>query len=170
MKRVIVAVVVVFVARSSLAATPVEAVGSPLAATSATIQTLVHHVGRSVVQVVVAGYRPSEDGREVLVRSRSIGSGAVIGPGGLIVTNAHVVVGAEQIDVVLPDGETDDTPLGRRGRTVNATLLGVAPQLDLALLRVDADLPALPIAPDNAVHQGELVFAFGSPAGLRNSV
>jgi serine protease Do len=171
MKRLIVAVVLVFVACNSAAATPIAALPASLTATSATIETLVRQVGRSVVQVVVTGYRPGDDGGDVLVASRSIGSGAVVAAGGLIVTNAHVVVGAEQIHVVLPDAAGDDVPLAhRRARTLAADLVGVAPQLDLALLHVDADLPALPIASADAVHQGELVFAFGSPAGLRNSV
>jgi serine protease Do len=58
-----------------------------------------------------------------------------------------------------------------RGRTVDATIVGVAREIDLALLKVDDDaLPALPLADYDAVRQGELVFAFGSPEGLKNSV
>ena len=58
-----------------------------------------------------------------------------------------------------------------RGRTVDAKIVGVAKEIDLALLKIDAAaLPALPIAEDDALRQGELVFAFGSPEGLRNSV
>jgi serine protease Do len=58
-----------------------------------------------------------------------------------------------------------------RGRTVDATIVGIAREIDLALLKVDAaGLPALPIADYDALRQGALVFAFGSPEGLRNSV
>jgi serine protease Do len=58
-----------------------------------------------------------------------------------------------------------------RGRTVDATIVGVAPEIDLALLKVDdAHLPPIHMADYNELHQGELVFAFGSPEGLRNSV
>jgi serine protease Do len=54
---------------------------------------------------------------------------------------------------------------------VNARVVGTAPDLDLALLKVDATgLRALPLADYNTVKQGQLVFAFGSPEGLRNSV
>jgi len=58
-----------------------------------------------------------------------------------------------------------------RGRTVDATIVGVAPEIDLALLKVeDAHLPAIHMADYDELRQGELVFAFGSPEGLRNSV
>ena len=58
-----------------------------------------------------------------------------------------------------------------RVRTVDAAIVGIAREIDLALLKVsDSSLPAISLASDDTVHQGELVFAFGSPEGLRNSV
>jgi len=141
--------------------------------TSATIQALVHDVGRSVVQVVVSGYRPANaDSRGIVVaRSRTIGSGVAIADGGYVVTNAHVVSGAERIDLLLPDADGEGTPLGPAGgKTTRAALVGVAPDLDLALLKAETNLPVITMAGDAGVHQGELVFAFGSPDGLRNSV
>jgi serine protease Do len=58
-----------------------------------------------------------------------------------------------------------------RGRIVEARLVGTAPEVDLALLKIDvASVPSLPLADYDALRQGELVFAFGSPEGLRNSV
>jgi serine protease Do len=58
-----------------------------------------------------------------------------------------------------------------RGRALEARVVGVARDVDLALLQVDATgLPALPMADYDALRQGDLVFAFGSPEGLRNSV
>ena len=164
----------IFVATFALAASPAGAGVGPaeLGVSSATIQALVHDVGHSVVQVVVNGYRPSGDGGSgiVVARSRTIGSGVAVADGGYVVTNAHVVSGAERIDLVLPDVGGDSTPLGQAsGRTARARLIGVAPELDLALLKADVNLPTIPLAGD-AVHQGELVFAFGSPDGLRDSV
>jgi len=141
--------------------------------TSATIQSLVRNVGRSVVQVVVSGYRQTDSSGEgmVVARSRSIGSGVAIADGGYVVTNAHVVAGAQRIDLVLPDVDGEAAPLGpTAARTTHARLVGLAPELDLALLRADVNLPSVRIAADGSVHQGELVFAFGSPDGLRNSV
>jgi serine protease Do len=141
--------------------------------TSSAIQALVAQARRSVVQVAVTGYRPAnDDSGGVLVRSRGIGSGVVVDSRGYIITNAHVIAGAEHVDVILSDQDDDEPLLGTpHGRTVPATLLGVAPELDLALLAVDvAGLPALRFADSGAVRQGEMVFALGSPAGLRNSV
>jgi serine protease Do len=61
--------------------------------------------------------------------------------------------------------------LEARGRTVDATVVGVAREIDLALLKVDdVSLPPLPIADHDRVRQGEIVFAFGSPEGLHHSV
>jgi serine protease Do len=140
--------------------------------TSATIQALVHDVGRSVVQVIVSGYRPTDgDGPGVVVaHARTIGSGVAIADGGYVVTNAHVVSGAERIDLLLPDGDGEGAPMGPAGgKTTHAELIGLAPELDLALLKAKTNLPPVAMAA-GGVRQGELVFAFGSPDGLRNSV
>ncbi len=88
------------------------------------------------------------------------GSGFVVDPSGLIVTNNHVVEGANKIEVSLGD------------RTHQAEVVGVDPETDLALLRIDAgdDLPVLPIGDSAGVRPGEWVMAIGSPGGLENSV
>jgi serine protease Do len=109
----------------------------------------------------------------VLSRQRSVGSGAIIDAEGYIVTNAHVVSGVQQIDVVLHDGGDASSPLQSlgQGRTVSARLVGVAEDIDLALLKVDGHgFPVLPMANYDRIRQGQLVFAFGNPEGLRNSV
>lgn len=126
--------------------------------------------------------RPTRtDTNLVIARQRSLGSGVVLDAGGYIMTNAHVVSNARRVQVVMPglvgeDGGTRSLVKGR-GRTVDATIVGVAREIDLALLKIEgadsfdgAALPSLPIADYAAVRQGELVFAFGSPEGLRNSV
>jgi len=141
-----------------------------LRAASGAIGTLVQQVSPSVVQIAVTGYRPvtGSNGETALARARTIGSGVVVDSGGYIVTNAHVVEGAERIDVILAgDGQTDRASM----RTVKATLVGVTDELDLALLLVPIKgLPAVHFADSTRIQQGELVFAFGSPDGLRNSV
>jgi len=147
------------------------------------VATLVRNVSRSVVQVVVTSYGPVDPGNRtdtdmVIGRQRSMGSGVVIAAGGYIVTNAHVVSNARRVEVVVPgapgDGGGVRSLVKGRGRTLDAKIIGVAREIDLALLKVDgvedAALPALPIADYDALRQGELVFAFGSPEGLRNSV
>jgi serine protease Do len=151
---------------------------SDLLNASVSIEALVRHVSQSVVQVKVTGYRPIESdsmrAAAAVGRGRSIASGVVVSTDGYIVTNAHVVAGAERIEVVLPPMAETEGPatLGSTApRIVEAKLVGVADELDLAVLSIDVKgLPALPIADYETVRQGELVFAFGSPDGLGNSV
>ena len=143
------------------------------------IQALVRRVRPSVVQVLVTGYGPVENSRNntslVIGRQQSIGSGVIIDPNGWIVTNAHVVRGSRHVQVVIPAANTDDSPEGSviaaRGRAMEARIVGSDAAVDLALLKVETTgLPALPLGDYNKVRQGEVVFAFGSPDGLPNSV
>lgn len=143
------------------------------------MQALIKKVSPSVVQILVTGFgavEETEHGNTGLVigRQRAIGSGFVIDANGHIMTNAHVVKGAENIHVVLPSATGDTSArsaLAARGTVVPARVVGVARDLDLALLKVEAEhLQKLGLAPYRELQQGELVFAFGSPEGLRNSV
>src|SRR4051794_19274127 len=131
MSRITFTLIALFFALPSYAGTPGTAAPA-VAVTNATTQALVRQVSRSVVQVVVTGYEPTSDNGEgtAVARSRSIGSGAAIAAGGFIVTNAHVVAGAQRIDVVLPDEGGENTPFRQlSGRSVAASLIGVAPEL-----------------------------------------
>src|SRR6266851_2034565 len=143
------------------------------------VDALIKKVSPSVVQILVTGYGPLEDGERgnttaVIGRQRAIGSGFVIDPSGYIVTNAHVVKGAQRVQVVLPPANADgslDAALSTRTILMPARIVGVSSEIDLALIKVDADkLPALPLATYRKLGQGEIVFAFGSPGGLRNTV
>jgi serine protease Do len=144
------------------------------------VESLVERVSQSVVQVLVTSYGPLDDGNRATVdlvigRQHSVGSGVVVDAGGFIVTNAHVVSNARRVQVVLPDRSGTRSglrpPASQKNRTLDATIVGVARELDLALLKVDDDeLIPLPIGKYDAVRQGELVFAFGSPEGLAGSV
>jgi serine protease Do len=151
----------------------------PLLQLNGSVESLVRRVSQSVVQVVVTSYGPMEksdraDADLVIGRQRSMGSGVVIDAEGYIITNAHVITNARRVQVVLPGSEDgiDGRMSGKaRGRTIDAAVVGIAREIDLALLKVaEPSLPALPLASYESVHQGELVFAFGSPEGLRNSV
>jgi serine protease Do len=146
---------------------------------SGSYETLVKKVSPSVVQVLVTGYAPLDESGHgtaglVIGRQRSIGSGAIIDADGYIMTNAHVVGNGGRIQVVLPPaGGTAAVPavLSARGRVMEARVVGLAREIDLALLKVEASgLPALPISQYRNLRQGEMVFAFGSPEGLRNTV
>jgi len=90
----------------------------------------------------------------------SLGSGFVIRPDGLIVTNRHVINGAFKIRVHLPDG-----------RDLPAKLLGADAVTDIALLKVNvANLPALRLGTSQSVSVGDPVIAIGNPFGLGQSV
>jgi len=99
-------------------------------------------------------------GRERSYTSQSLGSGFVWSSDGIIVTNNHVVEGASRITVNLNDG-----------RQLGAKLLGVDPDSDLAVLRVDQKgLAAAPIGTSADLMIGETVVAVGNPFGLSGSV
>jgi serine protease Do len=128
---------------------------------------------------MVTSYGPiesTEHGTTALTlgRQRAIGSGFVIDPSGYIVTNAHVVSGAQRVQVVVPEGPPEgslNAVLSTRTNIVPARVIGVAREIDLALLKVDnVKLTALPLGLYRNIRQGELVLAFGSPEGLRNTV
>ena len=143
------------------------------------VDALIKKVSPSVVQILVTGYGPLEEGERgntttIIGRQRAIGSGFVIEESGYIVTNAHVVNGAQRVQVILPNPNAEsslDAALSTRTRIVPARIIGVSRELDLAVIKVEAGkLPALVLANYRKLGQGEMVFAFGSPEGLRNSV
>ena len=94
-------------------------------------------------------------------RTQSAGSGVVVDADlGYIVTNNHVVDGADEISVGLSDG-----------RTLEAELVGRDPQVDLALLKVSAEnLVAIEFADSAALRVGDFVVAIGNPFGLNQTV
>jgi len=143
------------------------------------VDALIRKVSPSVVQILVTGYGPLEDSDRsnagvVIGRQRAIGSGFVIDPSGYIITNAHVVKGAQRVQVILPVANTDgslEAALSTRTNSVPARIIGVTNDIDLALLKIEGGkFPALPIALYRNLRQGEAVFAFGSPQGLRNTL
>jgi serine protease Do len=143
------------------------------------VDRLIRKVAPSVVQILVTGYGTVNEADRgnagvVIGRQKAIGSGFVVDAGGYVLTNAHVVNGAQHVQIVLPPAESDGTvasALSARINVVPARIVGVAREIDLALLKVDAaGMSALPLANYRNLHQGETVFAFGSPQGLRNTV
>ena len=93
--------------------------------------------------------------------SKSLGSGFVIDEDGYIVTNNHVIEGADVIEVIFPNEETYD-----------ATLLGRDPSTDLALLKIERSepFPYVDFGDSNALEVGEWVMAIGNPFGYGGSV
>lgn len=92
---------------------------------------------------------------------RSLGSGFIIDPSGLVVTNNHVIDEADEVEVVLVDG-----------RVLPAEIIGRDPATDLAVLRVDAGapLPFVRFGDSDAARVGEWVVAIGNPFGLGGSL
>lgn len=93
-------------------------------------------------------------------RQVGLGSGVIISADGYIVTNNHVIEGAERLEVTLNDN-----------RNFTASILGSDPVTDLALIRIEADsLHAIPMGDSDALHVGEWVLAVGNPFGFTSSV
>jgi len=94
------------------------------------------------------------------LRQQALGSGVVISPDGYIVTNHHVVDGAEQITVELTDR-----------RSFPAKVVGTDPPSDLAVLKIDAsNLPVLTLGDSDKVRVGDIVLAVGNPLGVGQTV
>ena len=147
---------------------------------NASIEGLVLRVSPAVVQIIVTGYGSTEQSDRgqtsvVIGRQRAIGSGIIVDPEGYIVTNAHVLNGAEKIEVFVPpqpgtSGKVD-TNYGPQGKSYQGRIVGVTREIDLAVIKIEAHgLPSLSIGKPALPAQGEVVFAFGSPEGLRNTV
>src|SRR4029077_1304261 len=110
----------------------------------------------------------------LIVRQHAVGSGVILDPNGYIMTNAHVVEGAQRIRVALPmpmeASQSAFAPAARRS-ILEAKLIGVHKESDLALLKIDGtNLPTLALGTTRFAHEGQLVIAIGSPEGLQNSV
>ena len=171
-----------FLASGSLAGQSPQNAGRPdaLHQLNDSVEALVERVSPSVVQIVVTGYSSSEREQRgetdlVIGRERAIGSGVIVDPEGYIVTNAHVLNGAEKIEVIVPPQPMAGMPANQaqdmQSKNFQARKVGVSREIDLAVIKIEAHgLPALGIHGSTQAKQGELVFAFGSPEGLRNTV
>ncbi len=93
-------------------------------------------------------------------KAKGLGSGVIISNDGYIVTNNHVIDGAEKLEVTLNDN-----------RKFNATLVGTDPNTDVALLKINAKgLTYIPFGNSDNVKVGEWVVAVGNPFGLNSTV
>ncbi len=100
---------------------------------------------------------PQQPGNQII---RGIGSGFIVKPDGLILTNAHVVANASEVTVKLTDK-----------REFRAKVLGSDKDTDVAVLKINArDLPTVRIGDASRAQVGEWVLAIGSPFGFENSV
>jgi serine protease Do len=101
--------------------------------------------------------RPQQPDEE---QPRGVGSGFILSADGLIMTNAHVVEGADEVLVTLTDK-----------REFKAKIIGADKRTDVALVKIEAaGLPAVRVGDVNRLRVGEWVMAIGSPFGLENTV
>lgn len=144
---------------------------------SQSIENLSSRVTPSVVRVLVTRFESQEESARTDLttgQQESLGSGFIVDGDGYIVTNAHVVEGAQRIRVnVMPKGDQTISSVVTNAYSapIDATLVGIFKEGDIALIKVAKDgLPVLPLAEYRDLKQGQVVFAFGSPSGLQNSV
>jgi len=105
-------------------------------------------------------YFPELRERAQTRRATSLGSGVIVSADGYILTNHHVVEGADEIEVVLNDG-----------RQLSARIRGSDPESDLAVLTTETKgLPAIAFATADSVQVGDVVLAIGNPFGFGNTV
>ena len=122
-----------------------------LDAYSRAVSDVVERVGPSVVRVDI-----KRQGANA-----GAGSGVIVSPDGLVLTNSHVVQGARGAEIVTLDG-----------RQAHARMLGDDPDCDLALLRIDdaATLPAAKLGDSSKLKRGQIAIAIGNPLGFDASV
>ncbi|MFT5233102.1 MAG: serine protease Do [Candidatus Krumholzibacteriia bacterium] len=143
------------------------------------VRDLTGRVNPAVVQIytssfgALAGSVPQ--GAALFGQQMATGSGVILDPNGYIITNNHVVRGAKRVRVRLSaeavGAASGNSILSQGGKMVGAQVIGFDLETDLAVLKIDmADLPHLALGDSDQLFQGQLVFAFGSPLGLTNSV
>ncbi|HON08349.1 MAG TPA: DegQ family serine endoprotease, partial [Verrucomicrobiota bacterium] len=94
-------------------------------------------------------------------RQQSLGSGVIVSEDGYILTNNHVVDGADEIKVALADEKT----------ILDAKVIGTDPHTDIAVIKVDAkQLPAITIGDSDKLEVGDIVLAIGNPFGVGQTV
>jgi S1-C subfamily serine protease len=144
---------------SSGAQSPPGGAASALAADDSSLLDAYSHAVMAVAEKVgpaVVRVEPVRKGRPA-----GVGSGVVISPDGLVLTNSHVVDGAHELRLV--DSE---------GRAIEARPLGEDSDTDLALLRVTSarDLPTARLGDSKSLRRGQLVVAIGNPLGFESTV
>ncbi|MBE9046535.1 trypsin-like peptidase domain-containing protein [Pleurocapsales cyanobacterium LEGE 10410] len=120
------------------------------------ITAAVEQASPSVVRITSAGNSRAADRQP----ARGMGSGFIISSDGVVLTNAHVVRGAQRVTVTLGDG-----------RSLIGEILGQDPLTDVAVVKLPANnLPALPLGNSQTIQPGEWAIAIGNPLGLNNTV
>ena len=164
---------------STLPAVQKVAAGLPMAADPNFVVNVVEKVGPAVVRIDTTqtvtsrtpdifndpffrqffggSQLPNSQAKRV---QRGVGSGFIIGADGRVLTNAHVVNGADTVNVILKDG-----------RSFKGKVLGADPVTDVAVVKIQANsLPTIPLGNSNQVKPGQWAIAIGNPLGFDNTV
>ncbi|MFN0108816.1 MAG: Do family serine endopeptidase [Blastocatellia bacterium] len=111
-------------------------------------------------RIIPRGQQPQQPQQRSPLQRLGTGSGVIVSNDGYIVTNNHVVEGAEKVEVELADK-----------RTLKATVIGSDPPSDIAIIKVDAtDLPTVPFGDSDKVEVGDIVLAIGNPLDIGQTV
>lgn len=164
---IVAAVAAMFVLPLFFGANPVDVLsgkGSTQVQEIRTVEERVVKAGQEAVVEVANKVLPTVVNIEVtyggFMGGSGIGSGFIYSPDGYIITNNHVVEGAEKIKVSLRDGSTYE-----------ASVVGTDPETDIAVIKISAsDLPAATLGTSSDLVVGELAVAVGSPEGFAGSV
>lgn len=125
-----------------------------------TVDAVVHVKNMTLMRTASSYYEYKFGGGETRKVLRGAGSGVIVSPDGYIVTNNHVIEGANEIQVTLNDNET-----------FTAEVIGTAPESDIALLKIEKDgLKYLQFGDSNSIRVGEWVLAVGNPFNLTSTV
>src|SRR5260221_5432299 len=146
--------------RSPLPSGATAAEMDALDAYSRSIVSVVNRIGPAVVQIV--RLRAAQTYMGIMARPEGAGSGVIFAPDGYILTNSHVVDGAQALRVILADG-----------RDVAGTVVGEDPDTDIAVVRISTQpgqpTTAAQLGDSDRLQVGQLVVAIGSPIGLQST-
>ena len=142
---------------------------------SSSLEAAASQVGPAVVEIFTTAYVPGERvvprATDLVTTQRGSGSGVIVDSDGYIVTNAHVVRGAQRLRVELPITPTGHSILAASSRSVTGKIVGIDLETDLAVLKIDErNLPTVSFADSDDLKTGQVVLALGNPFGLHNSV
>lgn len=132
-------------------------------------------VAPAVVEIHTTAFVPGDGASprssELVATQRGAGSGVIVDADGYIVTNAHVVRGAQRLRVEIPRPSSGQSILAARTKMVTGEVVGLDLETDLAVVKVnETGLPVVPLGDSDSLRAGQLVLAFGSPLGLQNTV
>jgi serine protease Do len=144
------------------------------------LDAVVEKVLPTVVRIEVTSFGRPEESRygratDVISRQRILGSGVIVDPDGYIMTNAHVVIGAQRIRVTIAPTLVEliagGPGLAGQQKVYDAKLIGLDRLVDIALLKIEEKgLPFLPLPEEFNLRLGQVVLAIGSPEGLDHTV